>query len=363
MTINEKNKYIEDYIRNISSRINSQYGKELVDEDKISRALTIFKDSQDDLETEIIPKINELAQQIIDNFIEHQKQREEMMERQREISELINKKIEDLNKKYPNLVSDNLRSSAVNNYINSDKPIEEIKKEISDKLTFMSQAHEEEITMINSVKPFNPDQLDTKLKTNSQGVYLSSLMITALSLINCSNIDEINRWIDSVPNLYVISQLQNADYSPEQIEVIKRKLFDVYQDSMISTDAIKEINNGDKEEAMRYALHKKLRGLNLSLEDELKLGDIGLSQGLPALYKEAEKICIKEFGEEKGSKISSKIVYYFTTDYENFNSTTYEQMQALNEEIKSNIQKCNASGGDLLNCSLFQHIILKLNYL
>lgn len=289
MTMEEKNQYIEQYIKNISAQVNSQYRKELIDNDKIDRALTMFKNSSYDLETEIVPRINKLVQQVINDYIEHQKKLEE-------------------------------------------------------------------IAKMDSPESFNPYQLDTKLKTDSQGVYLSSLMVTVLSLINCSSIEEINKWIDSIPNLYMVSPIQNGDYSPEQIEAIKKKLFDMYQDSMISTEAIKEINSGDKEDALRFALHKKLSGLNLSLEDELRLGDIGLSQGLPTLYKEVEKICVEKFETEKGSKISSKIVNYFTTDYENFNSTTYEQMQALNEKIKSNIQKCNSAGGD------FQLVISSLNY-
>ena len=80
----EKNQYIEKYINNIALQINSQYGKELIDEDKISRALTMFKDSSDDLETEIVPRINQLAQQIVEDFIEFQRQLEEMMRKRQE---------------------------------------------------------------------------------------------------------------------------------------------------------------------------------------------------------------------------------------------------------------------------------------
>lgn len=90
MSMEEKNQYIEQYINNISLQVNTQYGKELIDKDKIDRALTLFKDSSDDLETEIIPKINQLAQQIINDFIEFQRQIEEMMRKRQEeqLSEL-----------------------------------------------------------------------------------------------------------------------------------------------------------------------------------------------------------------------------------------------------------------------------------
>lgn len=277
-------------------------------------------------------------------------------EEQQKIIDLINMKVNELNLKYQNIISNDLRNVAINKYINSSESIESIDKEISSILTTIERIHEEQLAQINSVESFNPNELDTGLKTNSQGVYLSSLMTTVLSLINCSNIDEINKWIDSVPNLYMVSSIQNGDYSPEQIETVKRKLFDMYQDTMISTDVVKEINNNDREEAMRYALHKKISGLNLSLEDELKLGDLGLSQGFPVLFEEIEKLCVEKYGNEKGSKISNKIVFSFTTDYENFNSATYEQMQALNKKIKSNIQKCKSTGGD------FQLVIRSLGY-
>ncbi len=154
----------------------------------------------------------------------------------------------------------------------------------------------------------------------------------------------------------MISQLPNGNYSTEQIDSIKRKLFEIYQDSMISTQVVNDINSNNKEEAMRYALHKKLSGLNLSIENELDIGNIGFSKGLPSMYKEIERICIDKFGRETGKRISSKTVYYFTTDYENFNSSTYEQMVALNNQIKENIKKCNSMGGD------FQLVLRSIGY-
>ena len=259
---------------------------------------------------------------------------------------LINSKIDATNSKYPGLVSEELRQKAIEIYVNSGKTSEDIDKELTFELEKMESTH----------LSLNPNELDTGLKTKHQGMYLSSLMITSLSLINCSEISEINKWIDSVPNLYMIPQLPNGNYSAEQIDSIKRKLFEIYQDSMISTQVVNDINSSNKEEAMRYALHKKLSGLNLSIENELDIGNIGFSKGLPSMYKEIERICIDKFGRETGKRISSKIVYYFTTDYENFNSSTYEQMVALNNQIKENIKKCNSMGGD------FQLVLRSIGY-
>lgn len=68
MNIDEKNRIIENYIKNISNQINEKYNG-LIDDNKISRAILMFKNSNDDLETIIIPKINDLAQQVIDNYL------------------------------------------------------------------------------------------------------------------------------------------------------------------------------------------------------------------------------------------------------------------------------------------------------
>lgn len=213
---------------------------------------------------------------------------------------------------------------------------------------------EEYIRNIQEIE-LNPETLDTGLKTNSNGIYLSSLMTTALVLVNCTNISEINEWISRVPNLYTEELYEIRNYTNEELETIKRSLFEKYQDSMTSLEATQEMSK-DGLLASKYALHKKLKGLNLSIEEETRLADLAVSEGIPALYKEIENICINKYKEEKGKEIYNKIVNYFTTDFENFNSSIYDEMVAFNEEIKSSIEKCNSSGGD------YQLVIGSLSY-
>lgn len=202
---------------------------------------------------------------------------------------------------------------------------------------------------------YNPEQLDTNLKTNNQGTYLSSIMTTALSLVNCSNIDEINEWIDSVPNLYTEELYELRNYTPEELDIIKRDLFTKYQNSMISLESTQRMGK-DGVLANRYALHKKIEGLHISTEEEQRLGDLALSQGIPALYKEIETICNDKYKGESGKEIYTKIVNYFTSDFENFNSSTYDQIVAFNEQIKSNIERCKSEGGD------YQLVISSISY-
>ena len=94
-----KNQYIEQYIKSVSAQVNNQYGKELIDNDKISRALIMFKDSSEDLETEIIPKINKLVQQVINNYLEQQSKIEEIMKKQQELKQAKFEKLRKINLK------------------------------------------------------------------------------------------------------------------------------------------------------------------------------------------------------------------------------------------------------------------------
>lgn len=84
MDMNQKNQYIEEYIKDIAMQMNKQYNANLVDDDKIDRDIKMFINSSEDLETEIIPKINELAQKVIEDYLEFQRHIQEMMIRKQE---------------------------------------------------------------------------------------------------------------------------------------------------------------------------------------------------------------------------------------------------------------------------------------
>ena len=69
MNMEDKNKIIEEYIYNISDEINKNYPG-LMDDDKISRAIDMFKNSSKDFETEIKPEIKKLAEKVIEDYLE-----------------------------------------------------------------------------------------------------------------------------------------------------------------------------------------------------------------------------------------------------------------------------------------------------
>lgn len=260
-----------------------------------------------------------------------------------EIINLINKLVDDANRRCPRLISDKKRALAIEKFSNSNISLENVEKIVTEILSELEKKYiKRQNEMMNIA--FNPNELNTHLNSKNQGVFISSLMIQVLALVNCSDINEINNWLDSVPNLYMVPKF-DGEYSDEEIENIKTELFDKYQQSLICSDVANKIKGTNYEDLLRYSLHKKLAGLNISIADELKIGNIGLIDGLPALYNEIKKICINKFGTEKGTEIYNKICAYLPIDFENFNSSTYEQMKAFNEKIKSRINDCKEHDG------------------
>lgn len=68
MNIEQKNQLIEQYINELVLSINSKYVGLITDEKK-KKAIEMFKNSNGDLKSEIIPKINEIANQMIEDFV------------------------------------------------------------------------------------------------------------------------------------------------------------------------------------------------------------------------------------------------------------------------------------------------------
>ena len=275
----------------------------------------------------------------------------DMLIKNQRIVNYINKVVEATNSQYPNLISEELREKAIQRYVDSNISEDQIIKEINEALNGLIKRYVNMLYRVNPVKM--SDEIDTKLHSNNQGVYVSGSMIEALSLINCNSINEVNEWIKNIPNLYMVPSIVGDE---SQLDTIKRKLFEMYQDSKISTMVVNELNNTNVLESKRFALHKKLSGLNLPIEEEFRIGDIGLQQGLDAMYSEIERICVDTYGMEKGLEISNKIMKYHTTDSENFTSVSYDQMKALNDKFKENMKICKDKNGS------YQLVIQSLCY-
>ena len=185
MDMNQKNQYIEEYIKDIAMQMNKQYNANLMDDDKIDRGIKMFINSSEDLETEIIPKINELAQKVIEDYLEFQRHIQEMMIRKQE---------------------EQLDEVATLD-LNTDK-----------NGIFLSQ-QQIDLLMI------------TELQSKEQ---IKEYIETACGQFPYKNVEDIIENYESIT-------------TPEQLEQAKRKLFEKYQESII--DYISNSQMSDVEKA------------------------------------------------------------------------------------------------------------------
>lgn len=178
MTNEQKNQYVEQYIGELAKGINEQFNKELIDEDKITRVVTMIKDGgssineYEEYTSYVKQTAKQLAQKVIDDYLELQRQLEEMMRR-------------------------------------------------------YQQEQLDELATLN-------------VDVDTNGIYLSQQQIDLLMITDISSKEEMKNYIENIcgqfPNMKIKDVIANFNSitSQEQLEQAKQELYQKYQDGLIS---------------------------------------------------------------------------------------------------------------------------------
>ena len=125
MELDEKNKKIEEVLYIISNEVNKEYGG-LIDKYRIKELYDKFKNSEKDLQDDIIPEIKDIIEKIISEYVDLKRNLEQMMEMKMKnekdkLSSLSNSKAIELNEQKINyLVIEQLDSKEdVKKYISN----------------------------------------------------------------------------------------------------------------------------------------------------------------------------------------------------------------------------------------------------
>lgn len=125
MELDEKNKKIEEALYIISNEVNKEYGG-LIDKYRIKELYDKFKNSEKDLQDDIIPEIKDIIEKIISEYVDLKRNLEQMMEMKMKnekdkLSSLSNSKAIELNEQKINyLVIEQLDSKEdVKKYISN----------------------------------------------------------------------------------------------------------------------------------------------------------------------------------------------------------------------------------------------------
>ena len=78
MSMEEKNKLLDEYINSLALEVNKKYSG-LIDKDKIKELYDKFRDSDKDFKEDIVPDLNKLVEQIMDEFEKLKSDLESMM--------------------------------------------------------------------------------------------------------------------------------------------------------------------------------------------------------------------------------------------------------------------------------------------
>ncbi len=232
---------ITEYIINLARQLNQQY-KGIIDNSKIQRAITMFKDSPEDYNV-IVQKINALAKQTIENYLAE---------------------------------------------IEKMKAMEQMRMEID---------------------------------ANKNGVYLDSLSVNLLTIVNCSSHDELIEYFKKCGQPQMIQNLNIDQLKTQDLDTLKRMFFKKYQDSLVDpiTDStLTQVEKADRK-LTDLAVPENAKEYVLSFVREGKIQEA---------YKALEATC--------GKEVCDKFNHFQFEDFSNVKSATYEQFTELNSRIKNN---------------------------
>lgn len=305
LDMNQKNQYIEQYIKNIAVQVNSQYGKELIDEDKISRAFALFKDSQDDLETEIIPEITRLVQEGIANAIKNDNYKQY----------ILIKRVAD---SIGNITEDEIKKFMVKNF-------DSIKNDDSEMITNLvitefSSKRKNDIEIDHNI----PLLIQTILNSEDTKILLSDI------LSNTSTIGEHNNYV--VDGTLLAHNITRNDYTIEFISkylIIHQQAFDL----PLLYQSIREANICEMDENQLEQFYSNL--LISSIAKRFSIENIDSIESKKQIYDFVYQNYIENgycFQGLNGKYKESTIQNGLSSKYSRQNTSTLEEIDKIFEK-------------------------------
>ena len=233
--------------------------------------------------------------------------------------------VREIFEKYGNHISDENVSKVINQYLNSSKSFEEIKKEI-DKLV------EEKLDKLRKRKELieKMQQKVTKgitdLSVDTKGITLNMQQIDLLSIVTADETN-LNQVLANIQNI-TDEQRQSILSSNKSLAEIKKDLFKMYQDSLTSyVDTNFSLDGKQKELSKRIDFI--LNNCGLSQEQQRQLVDIVMNNQLYNI----PKLISETYDEEVCDRIFKTLIRYMPTEKEGIKSASYESFERLAEHL------------------------------
>ena len=194
MSMEEKNKWLINYVNLLSKQINEQYGN-IVHKEHIDRVISMYKDSDKKIET-IKDEIDKIAKEFIENYLKRMQEiREEMLRKKQEEQEKMLEQLRKLNSSVQIDIQNEIKNEQIESKIISSIPKEQLKLP-------------ENITLDENNRIINNNNLGNNQNENDLD---STFIMTYPNMINDNSKDELI-------NYYVkkYNEIKNQNITKEQ---------------------------------------------------------------------------------------------------------------------------------------------------
>lgn len=149
-----------------------------------------------------------------------------------------------------------------------------------------------------------------------QGIYLSSEMIDLLSIIQCTNIEQLQEFVRGCSQLS-IDENEIKNWDNNNFENLKKEIFEKYKESFISTQE----TTTKREEVFK----KTLLNAGLQENDVQRYYEVFMNLGVDGI-----KALLKQEHPNEYAEISKKQHEFITSERDQIKNVSYSEMQKIN---------------------------------
>ena len=162
---------------------------------------------------------------------------------------------------------------------------------------------------------------ELNINSKIQGLYLSTETIELINIMQCGNIEDLRKFVSNCEQLKGF-EYNFEDLDNKNLEQIKRKIFEDYKSTLISTE--KSVT--DK----MMVLEKSLRHSGIPEEDIERFCQVFINEGL-----EGVKITLEQEHPEEYQKMSESNHRFIASERDQIKSVTYEEISQLVPQLKN----------------------------
>lgn len=162
---------------------------------------------------------------------------------------------------------------------------------------------------------------ELNINSQIQGLYLSTETIELINIMQCDNIDELHKFVSDCEQLKGL-KYDFEDFDNKNLEQLKRKIFEDYKSTLISTE--KSVTD------RMIVLETSLRHSGVPEKDIARYCQILIDHGL-----EDVKVTLEKEHPEEYQKMAESNHRFIASERDQIKSVTYEEISQLIPQLEN----------------------------